>query len=96
MGGIKKKNNNNPATSCAHKTVFPSTQNDQAPSWVFPTGSSSSDPAAQGKEGFLEHVTLKKVKNHKEQILLYSPIQPLLKNSVTIKINGSNFRNVSI
>lgn len=62
MGGIKKKNNNNPATSCAHRTVFPSTQNDQAPSWVFPTGSSSSDPAAQGKEGFLEHVTLKKEK----------------------------------
>ena len=62
MGGIKKKNNNNPATSCAHRTVFPSTQNDQAPSWVFPTGSSSSDPAAQGKRVFLEHVTLKKVK----------------------------------
>lgn len=56
------------------------TQNDPAPSWVFPTWSSSSDPVAQGKKVFLEHVTLK---NHKEQILLYSQIQPLLKNLVS-------------
>lgn len=70
--GYKTKQNSR--TSCAHRWVFLFMQTDQAPSWVFPSWSSTPDPAAQGKTVFLERDTLKKVKTQRTSSFIFPNI----------------------